>query len=104
MYLGLKLDGAIGGSSEGISTLSSANSTSNPGIAQPRHRPVDHRPVALLQRVEEAGVGSHQDEPAAVLVTHLQRAEPGGELVGIELLLQAVSGEETNRIATWDLK
>jgi hypothetical protein len=38
--------------------------------------------------MEEARVRSHQHQLAAILITYPQGAEPGGELVGIELLLK----------------
>jgi hypothetical protein len=36
--------------------------------------------------MQEARVGSEQDQLLAAVVPHLQRAEPGRELLGIEVL------------------
>src|SRR6185295_9111496 len=70
------------------------------------HRAVYRRPVALLEGMEEARVRRHQDQPIAVLVANLQGTEPGGEFLGVELLLQLPlekrpqrSGHETSNDA-----
>ena len=49
---------------------------------------VDGRPVALLQCVQKARVGGQQQQPVGAILTRPQGAEPGGEFVRIELLLE----------------
>ena len=73
-------------------------STSNRRRPEPGERPVDGRPVALLQGMEEAGVRGEQDEPLILLVAHLQGPEPGREFLGIELVLKLPLKERPERL------
>src|SRR4029079_5511459 len=54
--------------------------------------PVDLRPEALLQAMEEAGVRRQEDE-LVTLRARLERTEPGRELLGVELLLELLLEE-----------
>jgi hypothetical protein len=48
--------------------------------------------------MEEARVRSLQDEPLIRLAAHFQRQEPGGELLGIELMLKLSLKEWPERL------
>ena len=55
--------------------------------------PINHRPVALLQSMEESRIRSEQDEPIASIRSNFQWQKPGRELIGVELLLELLADE-----------
>jgi hypothetical protein len=52
--------------------------------------PVDRGAVALFEGGEEAGVGGEEDQALGVFGADLEGLEPGGELVGFELVCQSL--------------